>query len=85
MILLGHHSGNSPVGVEGTKAESHSGEVPKADWKIRAMSASDEAPGICTLLESHANEQKRPGKILVATLYHMRVAIWRRFAPVLLF
>lgn len=42
MTLLGHHSGNSPVGVEETKAESHSGEVPKAYWKIRAMSTSDE-------------------------------------------
>lgn len=46
--------GGNPRQGEGVKA--HNGDVPKDDWKERAMSGTDKPwLFVCTLLESHVN------------------------------
>lgn len=64
-LLWGHHSSNFPRGgAEETEAGFPQFDVPKADWKKRAMSRRDKPQlFVCALLESHANEKKLPGKI----------------------
>lgn len=46
-------------------AQARGAEVLEDGWEGRAMSGSDKSwVCVCTLLESHVNEQNIPGKIL---------------------
>lgn len=66
--LTGAPLGQLLVGVEGAlglgRSSGTGAGVPEDGWRGRAMSGSDKSwVCVCTLLESHVNEQNIPGKI----------------------